>query len=190
MTGVRRAPPPNRVLATVLFTDIVGSTRAGTGARRQSLVRPARSPPRRCGASSSVSADARWTRRETASSPASTGRPAPSGALIAIRGGRAGPRHRDPGRHPHRRVRGAGDNLTGIAVHTGARVWALAGAGECSSRDGRTTSSAGSGIGFEERGTHSLKGIPGEHEIFAVRSTDPCVPACEPAWGDVAEVAP
>ena len=46
LTGVREAPDPDRVLATVLFTDIVGSTERAR-ARRPRLARPARSASRR-----------------------------------------------------------------------------------------------------------------------------------------------
>ena len=75
--GVRDDAEPDRVLATVLFTDIVGSTERGGGARRPRLERAARAPPRgSCARSSRASAAARSTRPATASSPPSTARPA------------------------------------------------------------------------------------------------------------------
>jgi class 3 adenylate cyclase len=57
----------------------------------------------------------------------------------------------------------------GVAVHVGARVAATAAPGEV--RVSRTVKDlvAGSGLEFDDRGRHELKGIPGEWEIFAVR---------------------
>ena len=60
-----------------------------------------------------------------------------------------------------------GDDLGGIAVHIGARVAALAGPGEVLVSRTVTEAAVGSGIHFESRGSHSLKGIPGEWEIHA-----------------------
>ena len=59
-------------------------------------------------------------------------------------------------------VEATGDKVSGMAVHTGARVMALAGAGEVLVSSTVKDLVAGSGIGFEPRGTHSLKGVPGE----------------------------
>ncbi len=72
-------PEPDRVLATVLFTDIVGSTEKMSDARRCGLAGAAPAPPRgRSRVSSRVGAAARLTPRETDSSPPSTARPVPS----------------------------------------------------------------------------------------------------------------
>jgi|SRR5215831_1865603 len=60
--------------------------------------------------------------------------------------------------------------LSGIAVHTGARVAANAGAGEVLVSSTVKDLVAGSGLGFEDRGVHVLKGVPGEWRLFAVRS--------------------
>jgi class 3 adenylate cyclase len=57
----------------------------------------------------------------------------------------------------------------GIAVHTGARVASQAAPGEVLVSNTVRDLVAGSGIGFEERGTRELKGIPGEWRLFAVR---------------------
>ena len=54
-----------------------------------------------------------------------------------------------------------GEKLGGIAVHTGTRVAALADAGEVLVSGTVKDLVAGSGITFVERGTHTLKGIPG-----------------------------
>jgi class 3 adenylate cyclase len=63
----------------------------------------------------------------------------------------------------------AGGGVRGIAVHTGARVASHAGAGEVLVSQTVKDLVAGSGIEFEDRGTHELKGIPGEWRLFAVR---------------------
>ncbi len=60
------------------------------------------------------------------------------------------------------------DKLSGIAVHTGARVAALAGAGEVLVSSTVKDLVAGSGIRFEERGVERLKGIPGEWRLYRV----------------------
>jgi class 3 adenylate cyclase len=60
-------------------------------------------------------------------------------------------------------------NLAGIAVHTGARVAALAGADEVLVSTTVRDLVAGSGIQFSDRGAHALKGIPGEWRLFAVQ---------------------
>ncbi len=61
-----------------------------------------------------------------------------------------------------------GEKLGGIAVHTGARVAALAGPGEVLVSSTVKDLVAGSGLGFADRGTHALKGVPGEWRLFAV----------------------
>jgi class 3 adenylate cyclase len=64
-----------------------------------------------------------------------------------------------------------GDDIAGIAVHTGARVAALAGGGEVLVSSTVKDLVAGSGIEFTDRGAHALKGVPGEWRIFAVASS-------------------
>jgi class 3 adenylate cyclase len=59
------------------------------------------------------------------------------------------------------------DDVGGIAVHIGARVAALAGAGEVLVSSTVKDLVAGSGLRFGPRGSRSLKGIPGEWQIFA-----------------------
>jgi class 3 adenylate cyclase len=65
----------------------------------------------------------------------------------------------------------ADGKVAGIAVHTGARVAALANAGEVLVSSTVRDLVAGSGIEFTERGPHELKGIPGEWRLFALRPT-------------------
>lgn len=62
-----------------------------------------------------------------------------------------------------------GDGLAGIAVHVGARVSALAGAGEVLTTTTVRDLVAGSGIEFVDRGQHSLKGVPGEWAILSAK---------------------
>jgi class 3 adenylate cyclase len=63
-----------------------------------------------------------------------------------------------------------GDKLSDIAVHRGARVASLAGAGEVLVSSTVKDLVAGSGITFEDRGVKILKGLPGEWHLYAVAS--------------------
>jgi class 3 adenylate cyclase len=58
--------------------------------------------------------------------------------------------------------------VAGIAVHTGARVAAQAQPGEVLVSQTVKDLVAGSGLAFQERDTHELKGIPGEWRLYAV----------------------
>jgi class 3 adenylate cyclase len=57
--------------------------------------------------------------------------------------------------------------MSGIAVHTGARVAAHAAPGEVLVSSTVKDLVAGSGLEFEDRGVHELKGIPGEWRLYA-----------------------
>jgi class 3 adenylate cyclase len=61
-----------------------------------------------------------------------------------------------------------GDDIGGIAVHIGARVAARANAGEVLVSSTVKDLVAGSGLAFQDRGMHTLKGVPGEWRLFAV----------------------
>jgi class 3 adenylate cyclase len=61
-----------------------------------------------------------------------------------------------------------GPKLGGVAVHIGARVAALAGAGEVLVSSTVRDLVAGSGLRFTDRGAHALKGVPGQWHLFAV----------------------
>jgi pimeloyl-ACP methyl ester carboxylesterase/DNA-binding SARP family transcriptional activator len=63
-----------------------------------------------------------------------------------------------------------GDDLTGVAVHIGARVGGLAGPREVLVTRTVRDLVTGSGIEFQDRGRHTLKGIPGEWELLAVKA--------------------
>jgi class 3 adenylate cyclase len=65
-----------------------------------------------------------------------------------------------------------GDKVGGIAVHTGARVLAAASPAEVLVTGTIRELVAGSGIGFEDRGIHALKGIPGEWRLLGVTGLD------------------
>ena len=169
LTGVRPAPEPERVLATVMFTDIVGSTQhaARLGDRRwRDLLESHNAVVRR--------ELARFRGREVDS--AGDGFLATfDGPARAIRCGLAisdgvktlGIEVR-VGLHTGE-IELAGDNIRGIAVHIGSRVSALASPGEVLVSGTVTDLVVGSGLEFEDRGTHVLKGVPGQWHTFAVR---------------------
>lgn len=62
-----------------------------------------------------------------------------------------------------------GDDIGGMAVHIAARVMAQAGAGEIVVSSTVRDLVVGSGLGFDDRGTHELKGVPGPWQLLAVR---------------------
>jgi class 3 adenylate cyclase len=62
-----------------------------------------------------------------------------------------------------------GSTIAGLAVHTGARVAALAGPGEILLTSTVRDLVAGSGLELDDRGPHELKGVPGPWRIFAAR---------------------
>jgi len=64
-----------------------------------------------------------------------------------------------------------GEDIGGIGVHIGARVSALAGANDVLVSSTLKDLVIGSGLEFENRGTHELKGVPGDWQLFAVAST-------------------
>jgi class 3 adenylate cyclase len=169
LTGVTPVEDPDRVLATVLFTDLVGSTRraADLGDRRwhrlladhQETVR--QQLVRFRGREVKTTGDGFLA---TFDGPARAIR---AGDAIRARLGDLGLEVR-VGLHTGE-VELLGDDIGGIAVHIAARVMAAAGAGEivCS----RTVKDlvAGSGFAFEDRGAHSLKGVPDQWQLYAVQ---------------------
>lgn len=62
-----------------------------------------------------------------------------------------------------------GDDIAGLAVHIGSRVAGLAGAGEILVSRTVKDLMAGSGIAFADRGTHVLKGVPDDWQVYAVQ---------------------
>lgn len=63
-----------------------------------------------------------------------------------------------------------GEKLSGLAVHIGARVAAIASAGQVIVSSTVKDLVAGSGLRFSDRGNHVLKGVPGEWRVFALDS--------------------
>ncbi|MFQ5931783.1 MAG: adenylate/guanylate cyclase domain-containing protein, partial [Nitrospiraceae bacterium] len=170
LTGVRRGPEIERVLATVLFTDIVGATEhaAQLGDRRwRDLLNSHHASVRReldrfRGHEVDTAGDGFLA---TFDGPARAIR---CGCAISKSVRQLGVEVR-VGMHTGE-CELIGDKVGGIAVHIGARVAAMARGGEVLVSSTVKDLVAGSGIQFESRGTHALKGIPGEWALFAVTS--------------------
>ena len=64
-----------------------------------------------------------------------------------------------------------GDDVAGIAVHIAARVMSLAGPGEILVTGSVPIAAAGSGHEFQEAGTYTLKGVPGDWAVFRALPT-------------------
>jgi class 3 adenylate cyclase len=168
LTGVREPAEPDRVLATVLFTDIVGSTDRARelGDRRwrdllerhNEIVR--HDLERFRGHEVDTSGDGFFA---TFDGPARAIRCARS-IIGDIRN--AGLEVR-AGLHTGE-VELAGGAVRGIAVHTGARVVGHATAGQVLVSQTVKDLVAGSGIEFADQGVHQLKGIPGDWRLYAV----------------------
>jgi class 3 adenylate cyclase len=60
------------------------------------------------------------------------------------------------------------DDIAGLAVHIGARISSLAMPGEILVSGTVKDLTVGSGLGYEDRGSHDLKGVPGEWRLFEV----------------------
>ncbi|HYP91985.1 MAG TPA: adenylate/guanylate cyclase domain-containing protein [Mycobacterium sp.] len=166
LTGQRHEHLPDRLLATVLFTDIVDSTRhaARLGDRgwRELLARhddvTHTEISRFQGRVIQHTGDG-FSRRSTA-------RRAPFGVRPRSRSGcRVWVSMCDVVCTGECEIRG--EDIGGIAVHIGARVAALAQAGEVLVSSTVKDLVNGSGIAFQERGTHMLKGVPGQWQLFA-----------------------
>ncbi len=169
LTGDRPVPEQDRVLATVLFTDIVASTEraAELGDRRwktllashNDLVR--RHLQRFRGQEIDTAGDGFLATFD--------------GPARAIRSAQAISRDVRPlgievraGLHTGE-IERLGADIGGIAVHLAARVMSLAGPSEVLVSSTVKDLVVGSGIDFEDRGHHPLKGVPGDWHLFAVR---------------------
>ncbi len=170
LTGTRATPEPDRVLATVLFTDIVDST--GTAAqlgdhRWREVLESHRRGVR--------DALGRFGGREV--------KTLGDGFLVSFDGPARGIRCAqaivDSSDQLGIRVRAGlhtgecevmGDDLGGIAVHIAARVSALAEPSEVLVSRTVKDLVAGSGIEFAERGRHELKGVPDSWDLHAAHA--------------------
>ena len=169
LTGQRSATPSNRVLSTVLFTDIVGSTERAAALGDQAWT-------------TALAAHNRVVERHVASSRGAVVKFTGDGALATF----DGPARaincacaiRDAvqdlgltirvGLHTGE-VEMSGGDVHGIAVHIAARIMALAGSGEVLVSGVIPPLVLGSRIAFEDRGSHELKGVPDPWPVFAVR---------------------
>jgi pimeloyl-ACP methyl ester carboxylesterase len=169
VTGQRPVVDAQRVLTTVLFTDIVSSTeqaaRMGDRAWRDLLERHHATVRAELG---------RWNGREvnttgdgflaTFDGPARAIHCAEAIVAgladlgIAVRSGL----------HTGEVELVDGGDVAGLAVHIAARIAALGGAGEVVVSRTVRDLVAGSGLGFESRGRHRLKGVPDEWEVYVV----------------------
>jgi pimeloyl-ACP methyl ester carboxylesterase/class 3 adenylate cyclase len=168
VTGVRPSAEPDRMLATVVFTDIVGSTEkaAALGDRRwgdllashnravrEGLLRFRGHEVQTAGDGFLATFDGPARAIRFALGAAEAVRPLGLEIRAGVHTGE---------------IELAGTDIRGIAVHIGARVAALAGAGEVVVSSTVKDLVAGSGIEFDDRGLQHLKGVPGEWRLFTV----------------------
>jgi class 3 adenylate cyclase len=166
--GLSAPPRADRVLATVLFTDIVGSTDKAAelgDARWRSLL------DRHHALVRAELARFRGEELDNSGDGFFAAFDGPGRAIQCALAIRAAVRSLGlevrAGLHTGECERMDG-KLGGIAVPTGARVAALAGAGEVLVSQTVRDLVAGSEIEFDERGVHELRGIPGEWRLYAV----------------------
>ena len=168
LTGTRGAPDLDRHLATVLFTDIVDSTRHAEklGDRRwRYMLDEHHAQVRR------LLDSFHGTEVDTAGDGFFATFDAPARAIrcaCAIRGAvqDIGLQIRT-GLHTGE-IERQGTAVTGLAVHVGARAAALARPSEVLVTSTVKTLVLGSGISFTDRGLHVLKGVPGRWRLFAI----------------------
>jgi class 3 adenylate cyclase len=166
--GPTNSPIGERVLATVLFTDIVGSTeqlsrQGDSGWRHQLDVHDQlvdRMLSKYGGRRAKHTGDGIFALFDGPTKAARCALdlvPASAARSIRIRAGvHIGECER------------RGEEWSGLAVHTGARIGAMAGAGEVMTSRTVRDLSAGSGLRFESLGAHRLKGLPEDTEVFRV----------------------
>jgi class 3 adenylate cyclase len=167
LTGVRHGSDRDRVLATIVFTDIVDSTRLAVelGDRRwRDLLETHHGV---------VRSELRRFRGREIDTAGDGFLAAFDGPARAVRAGAAiVARLSDVGLSVRVGVHTGeceviDSKLGGVAVHTGARVAALAAPGEVLVSSTVRDLVAGSGIRFVDRGLHVLKGLPGEWRLYA-----------------------
>ena len=169
LTGVRPVAEPDRVLATVMFTDIVGSTTKAADLGdskwrevlesqqrvvRGELVRYRGREVKSTGDGFLATFDG--PARAVRCGQAIVGAVRPLGIEVRV------------GLHSGE-VELMGKDVGGIAVHIASRVGSLAGSSEVLVSETVKGIVAGSGLEFEDRGQHDLKGVPETWRLFAVR---------------------
>jgi pimeloyl-ACP methyl ester carboxylesterase len=167
LTGNRSAPESERVLATVMFTDIVGSTQravelgdtrwrellaAHQTAVRRELTRFRGREVKTLGDGFLATFDGSARAIRCGQAIVDVARPLGLDLRVGLHCGE---------------VELIGDDVAGIAVHVAGRVGALANPGEVLASSIVKDLVAGSGIRFIDRGTHRLKGIADEWRLFA-----------------------
>jgi class 3 adenylate cyclase len=170
LTGVRSVPEPDRVLATVMFTDIVGSTEraaelgdagwrellsAHQGAVRRELERFRGREVKTLGDGSLATFDGPARAVRCGHAIAETSRSSGLEVRIGLHSGEVEVMDGDVG---------------GIAVHIAARIGALADAGEVLVSSTVKDLVAGSGLQFADRGPRHLKGIDDEWRLYSALS--------------------
>jgi len=168
LNGLREEQEPDRVLATILFTDIVGSTERaaalGDRAWRELLQRH----------HELVRGNLLRFRGREIDTAGDGFLASFDGPARGIRCARAIVEESHTLELEVRAGLHAGEceilhgNVAGIAVHTGARIASKAGPSEVLVSGTVKDLVAGSGIGFEDRGVHELKGVPGEWRLYSV----------------------
>ncbi len=168
VTGTRRQPEPTRALLTVLFTDIVGSTRLAAelgDSRWRTLLDAHNQIVRR------QLEEHRGREVKTIGDGFLVTFDGPARAIWCARAITEAVRELDvhvrAGIHTGE-AELLGDDIGGMAVHIGARVVALAGPDEVLVTRTVRDLVAGSGIAFTDRGAHELKGVPGKWDVLAV----------------------
>ena len=166
LTGVRRGADPDRVLATVLFTDVVRSTEHAVelGDKRWSDL---------------LASHHRAVRHELTHWRGTEIDTTGDGFLATFDGParaiRCACAARDAVHELGLEIRAGlhtgeyeifGATIAGLTVHTGARIAALAGTGEVLVSSAVKDLVAGSGIEFEDRGEHELKGVPDRWRLY------------------------
>jgi pimeloyl-ACP methyl ester carboxylesterase len=168
LTGVRHGPEPDRVLATVLFTDIVGATEraASLGDRRwrgvleQHYAVVRRELGRFRGREIDTAGDGFLATFDGPARGVRCARAVSDGVRALGLDMRAGLHTGE--------CEVMGQKLGGLAVHIGSRVAAAAGPGEVLVSSTVKDLVAGSGLRFQDRGRQALKGVPGEWHLFAL----------------------
>jgi class 3 adenylate cyclase len=168
LTGHRSVPETDRILATVLFTDIVGSTERATElgdrrwaelldshneATRDELARHSGREVQTTGDGFLATFDGPTRGIRCAKATADAVRPLGIQIRAGLHTGECKLRNGDVG---------------GIAVHIGARVMSLAEPSEILVSNTVKDLTVGSDIEFADRGTHKLKGVPGEWQLYSV----------------------